>query len=318
MSLNTQRSTEYFHIPVLVDEVVKYLITDLKGIYVDCTVGGGGHAEAVINKLGKKARYYGIDRDRDAIRFARQRLEKYGKQVILMQGELANIDTILKKAGVKKVDGIFMDLGVSSYQIDTPERGFSYRHNGPLDMRMDGSQKLTAESIINNYPEDRLADIFYYYGEERFSRKIARVIVERRKKRICTTEDLANILREIVPRKYQVKVLSRIWQSLRVEVNNELEQLKVGLTKTYDLLREGARMVVISWESLSDRMIKRYFKGQTLKFTKYSEVEYDTGFNFDILTKKVIRPSRDEINKNPRAKSAKMRAAIKIKEYGGN
>lgn len=312
MSFNTQSSTECFHIPVLVDEVVKYLITDTEGVYVDCTLGGGGHAEAILNNLGKGAMYYGIDRDSDAVSFAQLKLEKYGNRVKVIQGELAQIDTILKKVGVKIINGVFMDLGVSSYQIDTPERGFSYRHSGPLDMRMDNSQKLTAEFVINNYPEDKLADIFYYYGEERFSRKIARVVVEKRKEKIFTSGDLANIIREITPRKYQVKVLSRIWQSLRVEVNNELDQLKVGLTKLHDLVNKGAHIVVISWESLSDRMVKRYFKGQTLKFSKNSEIAYNPGFNFEILTKKVIRPSRDEIIKNPRAKSAKLRAAIKI------
>ncbi len=314
MSIGTQSGAGYFHIPVLVDEVIKYLFTKPGGIYVDCTVGGGGHAEAILNKLGKDGVYYGIDRDKNAIRYAQQRLTDFSDQAILIQGELGNIDTILSQKRIDIVDGVFMDLGISSHQIDTPERGFSYRDDGPLDMRMNSSQELRAEFIVNSYSEKKLADIFYYYGEERFSRKIARLIVERRKKsRISSTADLVKVLGEIIPKKYQVKTCSRIWQALRVEVNDELGQLKNGLSKIYPLLREGAHMVVISWESLSDRMVKRYFKGQSLMFSKNSEAEYNTGFNFKILTKKVIRPSHDEINNNPRARSAKLRAGEKLK-----
>ncbi len=318
MICSTQSSTEYYHTPVLVDEVVAYLVTDVEGIYVDCTVGGGGHAEAVLNTLGERALFYGVDRDRDAIKYAQQRLKKFREKVILIQGELANIDSILEKEHVTLVDGVLMDLGVSSYQIDTQERGFSYRLGGPLDMRMNKDQDLTAEYIVNNYSEKRLADIFYYYGEERFSRKIARVIIQRRSENaIRNADDLASIIRKITPRKYQVKTLSRIWQSLRIEVNNELDQLKTGLEKIYPFLRTGARIVVISWESLSDRMIKRYFKGQSLEYSRNSRSEFDTKFNFEILTKKVIKPSQKEIKQNPRAKSAKLRAAIKRKEQGG-
>jgi len=318
MSFSTQSSTDYYHTPVLVDETVEYLVTDLEGIYVDCTVGGGGHAEAILNTLGERALFYGIDRDRDAIKYAQQRLKKFGEKVILIQGELANIDSIFEKEHVTFVDGVLMDLGVSSYQIDTQERGFSYRLGGPLDMRMDRDQDLTAEYIVNNYSEKKLADIFYYYGEERFSRKIARIIVERRSENVIrNTDDLASIVRKITPRKYQVKTLSRIWQSLRIEVNNELDQLNAGLEKIYPFLRNGARMIVITWESLSDRMIKRYFKGQTLEYSRNSRFEIDSRFNFEILTKKVIKPSQEEVERNPRAKSAKMRAAIKRNEQEG-
>jgi len=318
MIFSTQSSTDYYHTPVLVDETVEYIVTDLEGIYVDCTVGGGGHAEAILNTLGERALFYGIDRDRDAIKYAQQRLKKFGEKVILIQGELANIDSIFEKEHVTFVDGVLMDLGVSSYQIDTQERGFSYRLGGPLDMRMDRDQDLTAEYIVNNYSEKKLADIFYYYGEERFSRKIARIIVERRSENVIrNTDDLASIVRKITPRKYQVKTLSRIWQSLRIEVNNELDQLNAGLEKIYPFLRNGARMIVITWESLSDRMIKRYFKGQTLEYSRNSRFEIDSRFNFEILTKKVIKPSQEEVERNPRAKSAKMRAAIKRNEQEG-
>jgi len=314
MSLSTPSSIGYFHTPVLVEEVVEYLITNAKGIYVDCTVGGGGHAEAVLYNLKKQATYYAIDRDKEALSYARERLHKFSDQIVFIQGEFGNIDSILKKEGVSYVDGVLMDLGVSSYQIDTPERGFSYRHSGPLDMRMDRTQKMTAEYIVNNYSEPKLADIFYYYGEERNSRRIAEVIIKRRKKSpIRTTTDLAGIIRENTSRKYQVKVLSRIWQSLRAEVNTEYDQLKNALSKIYPFLKEGARIVVISWESLSDRMVKRYFKGQSLQFSRNSEVTHDTGFNFNILTKKVIKPSQEEIRQNPRAKSAKMRVGMKLK-----
>ena len=318
MSINTQSSVGFFHTPVLVDEVVDYLITNPGGIYVDCTVGGGGHAEALLGRLNKKATYFGIDRDDDAISYAQKRLYAFRDKLVLIHGEFGNVDTILNDQKVSQVNGILMDLGISSYQIDTPERGFSYRHNGPLDMRMDRTKEMTAEYVINNYSEQRLADVFYYYGEERYSRKIAGVIGKsRRKKSIRTTADLENIIREITPQKYQVKVLARIWQSLRAEVNNEYEQLKNALSKMYPFLKSGARVVVITWESLSDRMVKRYFKGQTLQIHRNSEVSQDTGFNFEILTKKVIRPCRAEIDQNPRAKSAKMRVGIKLNNLRG-
>lgn len=307
------KKINFFHEPVLVKEVVDYLITDLNGIYVDSTVGGGGHAEAILNKLGKKGKLIGVDRDLDAIKYSKEKFAGNNSKIELVQGDLGNIDKILYDCGVDYLDGFFLDLGISSYQIDTPERGFSYRFKGPLDMRMDRLSQLTAEYVINNYSEGELADLFYYYGEERYSRKIAKHITkERKKKSIETTSDLEIILRKITPSRYQLKTLSRVWQALRIEVNDEFGQLKKGLKKIYPLIKKGGHVVIISWESLTDRLIKHYFKGEALVFSRHDEDEISkTNFHYKILTKKVIKPSRSEIDTNKRSRSAKLRAAEK-------
>ncbi len=302
-----------FHTPVLVDTVLQFLITTPSGIYIDGTVGGGGHSEAILKRLDKDGKLIGIDRDEDAVAYCQSRFSLYTKQVQILHGELAEIDHLLTDVGIEQIDGLLLDLGVSSYQIDMPERGFSYLSDAPLDMRMDRSTGRTARDIVNNYPEQQLADIFFRYGEERYARKIAREIIKKRKKKpIERTKELSDMVRQVTPHRWQIKTLSRVWQALRVEVNNELEQLRIGLERIFPFLKSEGRIVVLSYESLTDRMVKRFFRGEEPSFSKKEIGIPNSLFSFRVLTRRVVRPTEKEINRNPRAKSAKLRAAEKI------
>ena len=242
------------HVPVLVHEVLKYLLTDISGVYVDATAGMGGHCEAILEQLSKNGRLIGIDRDQEALGFCRKRLVLYRDRVTFIYGEMQNIDQVLHGIDVRCVDGIIADLGVSSCQLDTAERGFSYLKNGPLDMRMDMTTSVTAAQIVNTYSEQALADIFFYFGEERHARRIARKIVDfRKKKPITTTGELSDLIRQMTPVRWQIKTLSRVFQGLRIAVNNELDQLKIGLQKASGLIKSKGRMVVISFIALQKK-----------------------------------------------------------------
>jgi len=309
---NNKEGAEYFHEPVMGEESASFLLTDLSGIYVDATLGGGGHAELFLRRMGSNARLIGIDRDKEAIEFAKKRLEGFGKKFIAVKGRFSEIDCILSDLKISTVDGIFLDLGISSYQIDTHKRGFSYLGGGPLDMRMDTEQEERGSDILNSYSEKELADLFYVYGEERLARRIAKKVVDRRRKRdIDSAEDLVDIIRSVTPYKGRVKVFSRIWQALRFAVNDELTDLQKGLQNSYSLLRPRGRMVVISYESLMDRMVKRFFKGYFPDFHRDWENPGEKIFFFNILTKKVVRPAGQETERNVRARSALLRAAEK-------
>jgi len=256
----------------------------------------------------------GIDRDNDAVSYCRKRFSTYSDQLQVIQGEIGEIDSILNELNILNVDGYLLDLGISSFQIDTAERGFSYLADGPLDMRMDTSLSVNALDIINEYSERKLADLFYNYGEERNSRRIARKIVEARgKKAIETTSALAGIIRKTTSYRFQLKTLARIWQAIRIEVNNELDQLKESLEKIVTFLKPGSRIVVLSYESLSDRMVKRFFRGEDIDYHRSESFHASRDSDFEVLTRKVIRPTEDEISRNPRAKSARLRAAAFIK-----
>jgi 16S rRNA (cytosine1402-N4)-methyltransferase len=301
-----------YHIPVMVSEVVHYLVTRPQGVYVDGTLGAGGHTEAVLGALTPQGKVIGIDRDEEAVAFCRKRLAGWGDRVILAQGELEDLDVILSGIGISSIDGMLLDLGVSSHQIDTATRGFSYLEPGPLDMRMDTKQSLTAETVINRYSREALADLFYYYGEERNARRIARKIVETREETpITTTGQLADIIRGIVPSRYHIKTLARVWQSIRFEVNQELQQLRAVLEKGYALIRPSGRILVISYESLMDRMVKRFFRGEEPSHIKGEAVSKVPRFSFHLLTRRVVRPRLEEVQVNPRARSALLRAAEK-------
>jgi len=309
----TQEEVPFFHEPVLWKESVSFFITDKSGVYVDATLGGGGHSELFLKELNSDAVLIGIDRDKQATEHAEKRFKGFSGKFIAVNGRFSEISEILSSYDIEEINGLFLDLGISSHQLDTAERGFSYLSDSPLDLRMDRSDSITAEDIVNSYSEHELADIFYNYGEERLSRRIAKRIVERRTvSRIKTSEELAEIIRSLTPYKGRVKVMSRIWQALRFEVNNELNDLRKGLEDVYTLLKPGARVVVISYESLMDRMVKRYFKGFDPDFRRGSQYEGEKKYNFRILTKKVVRPDELEIKKNPRAKSALLRAAEKV------
>lgn len=302
-----------FHIPVLVNESLTFLLTNLHGVYVDATLGGGGHSEAILKLLSKKGVLIGIDRDTEAVEFCRDRFSSYGEQVRIIKGDFGNIDQLLTNINISSINGLLLDLGVSSHQIDTAIRGFSYTLDGTLDMRMNSTSSISAKKVINEYPEHVLAEIFRQYGEERFARRIAHRIVEERKKLpIETTGELAEVVRRVIPSRWQIKTLSRIWQAIRIEVNDELEQLRMGLDKVFPLLNKGGRIVVICYHSLEDRIVKRFFRGETETFSRQQLALSSTGYRFQVLTRRVVRPSDREIRLNSRARSARLRAAEKI------
>ena len=305
-----------YHVPVLTKEAVGYLMGDKNGCYVDGTLGGGGHAEAILQQLSKKGRLIGIDQDPEAIEFAKERLREFKKKFNIVQDNFGNLKIILKKVGVEKVNGILLDLGISSYQIDTPERGFSYSFDGKLDMRMNTGQKLTAFEIVNEYPESKLAEIFKTLGEERRFRAVARAIVKARKlKAITTTFDLKNAITQVLPFQNRVKSLARVFQALRITVNDELANLKEALQTSLKFLAQGGRIVVISYHSLEDRIVKLFFKTESERCICPPELPIcncGRPGSLKILTKRPIRPSESEIDNNQRSRSAKLRAAERL------
>lgn len=309
---------ENFHTPVLLDESMHYLLTDLSGIYVDGTIGGGGHADAILQRLNPDGRLIGIDRDEAAITYCRDRFASYGGRVQLIRGELKDVDLLLSQEGINRIDGFFLDLGLSSFQLDNPERGFSHASDSRLDMRMDTSCKVSASEVVNTYSEKELTSIFIKYGEERYAKRVARRIVEKRNRQnISTTKMLVDLVNQTIPGRPHIKTLSRIWQALRFEVNDELNQLREGLEKIYFLLKITGRIVVISYESLMDRMVKRFFRGESPTFLRKELPLSRPEFAFRILTKRVIRPTEEEVRKNPRARSAKLRACERL-AFGNN
>lgn len=279
---------------------------------MDATLGGGGHSEAILKRLGPQGRLVGIDRDAEAVSYSMQRLSSFSDRMRIIQGEFAEMDALLGSVGVRQIDGVLFDLGISSHQIDSAERGFSFQKDGPLDLRMDTHASKTAGDIIRAYSEKQLSDLFFSFGEERNSRRIARAIVEiRGRKSIETTGQLSALIRKFTPARWQLKTLSRIFQALRLEVNDELGQLQTGLDKAASLLKKGGRMVIITYHSLEDRMVKRFFKGPAGE-TRHPLIQERKTLAFRMLTRKVVKPSSAEIETNPRSRSAKLRAAEKL------
>jgi 16S rRNA (cytosine1402-N4)-methyltransferase len=304
-----------YHIPVLRQTVLSYLTSSSGGLFVDATVGGGGHAEAILD-ANSKSRLIGIDADDEAIEYSRNRLFRFGSRVVIEKGNFQNIKEIVDREGKEKPAGILFDLGVSSFQLDEPSKGFSFRSDSRLDMRMDRTQERDAHFIINTYDERELKTIFKEYGEERASRTIARRIVQRRERRpIETTGDLAALIEEIVGGRFLTKSLARIFQALRIEVNNELECLRHAVHDSIDLLCPGGRVVVISYHSLEDRIVKQALKElSATHIPSGSKIVPDTVIDptIKVLTKKPVVPDKTEYRSNPRARSAKLRAAEKI------
>ncbi len=306
------------HIPVLLRESLELLAPERGGLYVDCTLGLGGHAEALLQKA-PEAQLVGIDRDPRAIELAGERLKPFGDRVQLVTGEFWDVRELLGERGIETVDGGFLaDLGVSSMQLDTPERGFSFRFCGPLDMRM-GQSGMTARDIVNEYSEGELVRIFREYGEERRSRRIAREIVDRRRETpLETTEELRDLVAEISgprhrPGARRIDPATRVFQALRIEVNEELAGLEKLLDGTVELLEQDGHLVVISYHSLEDRIVKH-----TLRGLARGEVDETTGRTrsetqaIELLTGKPVRPSEEEVAANPRSRSARLRAARRI------
>jgi 16S rRNA (cytosine1402-N4)-methyltransferase len=290
------------HVPVMVREVVTLLRPQQGGLFVDCTIGLGGHSRALLE--AGASRILGIDRDARALDTARARLAEWGDRVELVHGDYRELSTILAARGIDGVNGTLADLGVSSLQLDAPDRGFSFKRDEPLDMRMDQSTGPTAAELLRNVDEHALADVIYQYGEERFSRRIARAIVEsRREAALETTGQLAQIVRRAVPRKgYQrIDPATRTFQALRIWVNRELDGLDAFLAVAAERLLAGARLAVVSFHSLEDRIVKHVFRALERAQAAVR-----------IVTKRPLVPSDAEVEANPRARSAKLRAIERV------
>lgn len=308
---------EFVHKSVLLEESVSWLVTDPQGIYVDCTLGGAGHSSRIAQKLAPEGLLIGIDQDEDAIAAATEKLKGVPCQVRIVHNNFRNLGDILDQLGLAAVDGIFFDLGVSSYQLDTPERGFSYMHDGPLDMRMDQERSLTAAKVVNTYSEEALAELIYKYGEERWSRRIAQFIVAARKEKpLATTFDLVHVIKAAIPkgaRQDGPHPAKRTFQAIRIEVNDELKILDKTMETAVAHLKSGGRIGVITFHSLEDRIIKQAFKRMAKGCICPPELPVCVcGHKPELKKLKDFTPSEAELADNPRARSARLRGAIKI------
>mgnify|MGYP000128833845 CR=1 FL=1 len=306
---------EFKHYSVLLEETIEHLNIRPDGIYVDGTLGGAGHASEVAKRLSEKGRLIGIDQDADAIRAAGERLKPFGDKVTIIRSNYANMKEELHAISIEHVDGIVLDLGVSSFQLDTPERGFTYRDtDAPLDMRMDDRQSLTARNIVNDYSEMDLYRIIRDYGEDKFAKNIAKHIVnERQKKPITTAGELSEIIRESIPMKVQKtggNPAKRTFQAIRIELNRELEVLQDTLDDMIELLNEDGRICIITFHSLEDRIVKTIFKKNENPCTCPSDFPVcvcGKESKGKVITRKPILPGEEELRENSRSKSAKLR-----------
>ena len=305
---------EFKHKSVLLNETIDGLNIKPDGIYVDGTLGGGGHAYEVCRRLGEKGSIVGIDQDAAAIEAASARLKDFGEKVTIVRSNYCDMKSKLHELGIDKVDGIVLDLGVSSYQLDTAERGFSYREDAPLDMRMDTRQKMTARDIVNDYTEADLYRVIRDYGEDKFAKNIAKHIVQARAvKPVETTAELSEIIRASIPMKFQKKSghpAKRTFQAIRIELNRELDVLRDSLDDMIDLLNPGGRLCIITFHSLEDRIVKSAFRKNENPWTcppDFPVCVCGKKSKGSIITKKPILPSEEELEYNSRSKSAKLR-----------
>lgn len=305
---------EFKHKSVLLNETIDGLNIKPDGIYVDGTLGGGGHAYEVCRRLGEKGSIIGIDQDAAAIEAASARLKDFGEKVTIVRSNYCDMKSKLHELGIDKVDGILLDLGVSSYQLDTAERGFSYREDAPLDMRMDTRQKMTARDIVNDYTEADLYRVIRDYGEDKFAKNIAKHIVQARAvKPVETTAELSEIIRASIPMKFQKKSghpAKRTFQAIRIELNRELDVLRDSLDDMIDLLNPGGRLCIITFHSLEDRIVKSAFRKNENPCTcppDFPVCVCGKKSKGSIITKKPILPSEEELEYNSRSKSAKLR-----------
>lgn len=299
------------HIPVLLESSVEFLVTDPSGIYIDATLGGGGHSKKILDALDDTGTLLGVDQDSEAKSAA---LKKIGddSRFQVISGNFGHLKTIIPPKYHNKISGILFDLGVSTHQIKEPGRGFSFQHDGPLDMRMSELSGISAYEVVNNYEYEKLRDIIYHYGEERLSRQIAREIINRRP--IDTTLELRKAIESVLYGRHIIKSVARVFQAIRIEVNRELDVLKDGLEAGFSLLKPEGRIVAISYHSLEDRIVKNYFKSGNFD----GDVEKDFYGNplnpIKVITRQIITPSDEEINQNSAARSAKLRVAEKKAE----
>lgn len=289
--------SKLLHKPVMVEEVIKLMDVKPGGFYLDCTLGGGGHSLAILEHSSPDGYLVGIDRDPIAISEAESILSEYKGRFTLILGNFANLSELISKTGIEGFDGILFDLGISSIQLESSDRGFSFSNDGPLDMRMDPSISLTAHQVVNTFSLEELESIFRNLGEEPFARKIADAIVTyRKKKEISSTKELAAIISSVVKRRGKIHPATRTFMALRIYINDELENLKKALAQALSCLKSKGRLCVISYHSLEDRIVKKFFK--------------ESGER--IITKSVIKPSREEILNNRRARSARLRGLEKL------
>ena len=306
------------HKSVLLDEIIDNLSIKEDGTYVDATLGGAGHALEVCRHLSERGHFIGIDQDEDAIESSKLRLKDYMDRVDIVKSNYANIKNILEALNIDKVDGIYIDLGVSSYQLDNAERGFSYRFDSALDMRMDKSLEITAQDIVNDYSEQELYRVIKNYGEDIFAKNIAKhIVIARKEKRIETGFELVEIIKRAIPKKFQITSghpAKRTFQAIRIELNKELEVLENSLETMIDLLKPNGRLLVISFHSLEDRIVKNIFKRCENPCTcpkNFPVCVCGNKSKGKVLMRKPILPSEEELDANPRAKSAKLRIFVK-------
>ena len=296
-----------YHKPVLLAESVDALVNNPDGVYVDVTFGGGGHSREILSRLSEKGRLFSFDQDSDALNSAIE-----DSRFTLINQNFRFLENSLLMYGVAQVDGVLGDLGVSSYQFDKAERGFSIRSDAPLDMRMNKMQDIDAYKVVNEYDEEALADIFYYYGELREARKLAREIVNKRKSAdIKTTEDLKKVF-SYVPAHKSNKFFAQVFQAIRIEVNQELDALKEMLVQSSNVLKKDGRLVIISYHSLEDRLVKKFLKNGMFEGEPERDVYGNYQKIFELPYRKAIVPTEEEIEDNSRARSAKMRVGIKL------
>jgi 16S rRNA (cytosine1402-N4)-methyltransferase len=304
-----------YHIPVLLERSVELLVTDPQGVYVDGTLGGGGHSRLLLSTLGENSRVLGFDQDPDAVRHA-QELLRDDPRMSVVHSNVVHLRNVLHQFEITAIDGILLDLGVSSHQIDVPERGFSFRFEGPLDMRMDRESRMTAAELIARSTEEELAHIFFAYGEERDSRRIARAIVRERGQRpLRSTARLVEVISAATSPVHRSKTLARIFQALRIAVNNELGVLEEALAEAMDLLKVGGRIVVISYHSLEDRIVKQFLRGEAASCVCPPRTPFcvcGKVSRIRLLHTRHIEADENEVRRNPRARSARLRAGEKI------
>ncbi len=306
------------HVPVLLEEAVSRLVVDPDGVYVDCTVGAGGHLSYLAKRLSEKATVVGIDKDARVLEKARKNLSEIPLKVVLIHSDFRHLRAVLRATGINEVHGILLDLGVSSFQLDEAARGFSYQEEGPLDMRMDTEQQLSAWHLVNEWPEEHLVRIIWELGEERYARRIARQIIKEREiKPINTTSELVKIIKKAVPGKAKKDKhpARRTFQALRIAVNDELGALNEVLPQAVEVLVRGGRIAVITFHSLEDRIVKNFFKRESSGCLCPADQPVCTCNHqpcLKILTKRPVTPAESELAANPRSRSAKLRVAEKI------
>lgn len=303
------------HIPVLLNESIRYLISDIQGCYFDGTLGYGGHSSEFLKKLGNNARIIATEVDSTAYQHCKDKFAS-DNRLELYNSNFSQIDNISRIEFVAEYDGIFADLGVSSFQLDNPEAGFTYRQDSPLDLRMDRNLKISAADVVNKFSREDLERIFFEFGEEKNSRKITQRIIElREEQRISSTFDLVRIVEELTPERFVNKTLSRVFQALRIYVNNELEVLEVFLKKAIGLLKKGGNIVILTYHSLEDRIVKEIFRYEALSCIcppEFPVCVCSKEKRLDILTRKPVTPLESEIALNKRSRSAKLRAAKRV------